>query len=81
MTTAEIILAVFMAVLTIVSTFAIPWAFRVSNKLTAIDTKLSNGISHRVQEHGQRIHNLEMNCVQNHPDRGPGMVNPPDSQH
>jgi len=74
MTTAEIILAVFMAVLTIVSTFGIPWAFRVSNKLTAIDTKLSNGLTDRVQEYGKRIHKLEINCNRNHPDRGPGMV-------
>jgi hypothetical protein len=74
MTNAEIILSVFMAVLTILSTFAIPWAFKVSNKLTVIDTKLTNGLTDKVQEHGARIYAIEMTCNRNHPDRGPRMI-------
>jgi len=71
MTTPEIILSVFMLLFTIISTFAIPWAFKVSNKLTAIDTKLSNGISTSILQHGKRIHNLEITCTQNHPGAQP----------
>lgn len=66
MSAAEIILSVFMGVLTLVSTFGIPWAFRISNKLTAIDTKLSNGLTSKVSEYGDRIHNIELTCAKNH---------------
>lgn len=67
----EVLHTSLLVLLSVVTGGAVPWAFKVSNRLTRIETKLSNGLSTTITETDHRLTSLELRHARNHPTEAP----------
>jgi len=59
MTTVEVIHSIMLTLMSIILLRAIPWAMCIGKKITRVETKISNGISARLDNHESRIREIE----------------------
>ena len=59
MTTVEVIHSIMLTIMVALLLRAIPWAMSIEKKITRVDTKISNGISARLDNHETRIRDIE----------------------
>ena len=59
MTTSEVLMTAMMGIVTVVIAAGIPWAYTIGNKITRIESKLSNGISERIERHSDSLSDMD----------------------
>ena len=58
MTTAEVLMTAMMMLITVLLAGGIPWAYVIGQKVTRIESKLTNGIPERIERHSDGIDDL-----------------------
>ena len=55
MTTPEVLMMAMMAIITVIIAGGIPWANVIGQKVARIESKLSNGLTNRIERHSDAI--------------------------
>ena len=59
MTTSEVLMTAMMALVTVVIAGGVPWGYVIGQKVTRIESKLSNGLTNRIERHSDELSGLD----------------------